>query len=120
MSQEIKNELGSVHISEDVISVVAALAAMECYGLVGMASRRVKDGLAELLGRDNIRKGVTVSLEEDTLVVELNIIVEYGINISEVANNIIDRVNYAIQKATGVEADRIQINVQGVRIGNAS
>lgn len=120
MSQKIANELGSVYIDEDVIAIIAGLSAMECYGLVGMASKRVQDGLSELLGKESMRRGVKLLLNEEKITVELHVIVEYGINISEVANNMIERVFYSIKKMTGVEVERIKIYVEGVRIGDAS
>lgn len=120
MSQKITNDLGTVYIDEDVIAIIAGLSAMECYGLVGMASKRVQDGLSELLGKESMRRGVKLILNEEKIIVELHVIVEYGINISEVANNMIERVFYSIKKMTGVEVEGIKIYVEGVRIGDAS
>lgn len=117
MQQELENELGKITISKEVISIIAGMAAIECYGLVGMATQRVKDGLNELLGRDNLRKGVEVVVGEGTVSINLYIIVEYGVNISEVANNIIDKVKYTLEELAGVEVSEININVQGVRVG---
>ncbi|MBM7623324.1 Asp23/Gls24 family envelope stress response protein [Sporohalobacter salinus] len=117
MQKELENELGKITISKDVISIIAGMAAVECYGLVGMATQRVKDGINELLGRDNLRKGVEVIIEEGAVRINLYIIVEYGINISEVANNVIDKVKYTLEDTAGVEVSEININVQGVRVG---
>lgn len=117
MGRELSNDYGKISISREVISIVSGLAAMECYGLVGMASQKVKDGLAELLGRENLSKGVIVRIEEDEVQIDLFIIVEYGINITEVANNVINKVEYTVEKMTGVKPTKININVQGVRIG---
>lgn len=117
MGQEFSNDYGKISISREVIAVVAGLAAMECYGLVGMASQKLQDGLAELLGRESLSKGVAVKISEDEVTIDLFIIVEYGINIQEVANNVVDKVEYTIEKTTGVKPSKININVQGVRIG---
>jgi uncharacterized alkaline shock family protein YloU len=120
MEKEWSNELGKVTIAKEVISKIAGLAAMECYGLVGMASSKVQDGIAHLLGWENLSKGVTVNVEGDMVTLELNIIVEYGTNIHEVAHNIMERVSYTLMEKLGIKAERIDINVQGVRVGNAS
>ncbi|OCL25972.1 hypothetical protein U472_08055 [Orenia metallireducens] len=118
--QELTNELGMVKISEEVISIIAGLAAMECYGLVGMAGKTIQDGLAKLLGNDHLSKGVEVETTEEGVSVDLYIIVEYGTKISEVANNIIDRVKYTLEEMTGVNVLEVNINVQGVRVNNAT
>ncbi len=119
MDKEWSNEFGRVTIAKEVISKIAGLAAMECYGLVGMSSRNVQDGLADLLGWDNLSKGVVVDIENEQVKLELNIIVEYGTNIHEVAQNIIDRVNYTLEDKIGIKVESIDVNVQGVRVGNA-
>ena len=118
MEKEWSNEYGHVIISQEVIETFAGLAAMECYGLVGMASHNVQDGIADLLGWDNISKGIEVDIKEDTLKLELNIIVEYGTNIQEVAHNVMNRVKYVIEEKVGTDVEKININVQGVRVGD--
>jgi len=120
MVKEINTEYGTILIAEEVIETIAGLSAMECYGLVGMSSKNMQDGIADLLGWDNLSKGVSVEIEEDQVSIILNIIVEYGTNIHEVANNIIERVKYTLKNRVGIEVDSIEINVQGVRIGNGT
>ena len=77
MKNVIRNSLGEIAISKEVIATLAGNAAMECYGLVGIASRKMSDGLTELLGRENFGKGVEVKMNEDELSVNLYIIVQY-------------------------------------------
>ncbi len=120
VSQELTNDLGTVNISKDVISIISGLAAMECYGLVGMASQSIQDGLAKLLGSDNLSKGVEVKVIEEGIIVDLYIIVEYGTKISEVANNVVDRVKYTLEEIAGVSVLEVNINVQGVRVDDVS
>ncbi len=120
MTQEFQNELGKVHITKEVIANIAGMAAMECYGLVGMASKKIQDGLAELLGRENLSRGVAVNSEGDKLVIDLYVIVEYGTNITEVANNIIDKVAYTMKNILGLQVSKINVYVQGVRIGETN
>ncbi|HOB08439.1 MAG: Asp23/Gls24 family envelope stress response protein [Limnochordia bacterium] len=120
MTQKLQTELGSINISEDVIAVICGVAAMECYGLVGMASRNVQDGISDLLRKDYYERGVDVQYIDDHKVsVTLYIIVEYGVRISEVARNIQERVKYAIENTVGLEVESIDIRVQGVRVTDA-
>lgn len=116
MKNIIQNELGRIEIAKDVIAVIAGNAAMDCYGLVGMASRKMSDGITELLGRENLGKGVEVELTEDEFFVNLYIIVQYGTKINEVANNVIDRVDFTLKNILGFSPDKINVIVHGVRV----
>lgn len=117
MVREVKNDLGKIVVSEEVVATMAGMAATECYGVVGMASRRVTDGLAELLGRENLSKGVEVTIDGNRAAITLHIIVGYGVRISEVAKNVRERVKYTVESFTGLKVTSIKINVQGVRVG---
>jgi uncharacterized alkaline shock family protein YloU len=112
----IKNALGEVEISKEVIAILAGNAAMECYGLVGMASRKMSDGLTELFGRENLGKGVEVNLIDDKLYIDLYITVQYGTKINEVASNVIDKVHFNLSNMLGFSPDRINVIVHGVRV----
>jgi uncharacterized alkaline shock family protein YloU len=118
MPKDIQTEIGKIHLTDDVIATIAGMAAMECYSIAGMAARRFQDGLAEILGRENLSRGVKVSLEDDRLVIDLNIIVAYGTNINEVAHNVIDKVRYAVEETSSLKVDRVNVFVQGVRVAN--
>lgn len=115
MAKLMETKLGNVEISEDVIATISGAAAIECYGLVGMASRKISDGVSGLLKRENLSKGVSVTLQEEDLIIDLNIIVGYGIKISEVASNVMDRVRYTVETMTGLKVAEVNVNVQGVR-----
>lgn len=119
MPIQIDNEWGKIFVTNEVVSVLAGQAALDCYGLVGMASRKqLKDGIAELLGRENLSRGVEVRTEADGVHVELHIIVSYGTKISEVAHNVQSKVKYVLNDVIGLKADFVDIVVQGVRIAN--
>jgi len=119
MPKDIKTEIGSIRLADEVIATIAGVAAMECYGIAGMAAaRKLKDGLAEILGKENLSRGVKVSLEGDRLAIDLNIIVAYGTNINEVARNVIDRVRYAVEETSSLKVDRVNVYVQGVKVAN--
>jgi len=115
----METDLGNIEISNDVIATIAGIAAVECYGLVGMASRKqLKDGLVELLGRENLSRGVEVKESNGELIIDIYIIVGYGTRIDEVANNVISTVKYSVEKFTGLKVGIINVNVQGVRVIN--
>lgn len=117
MPKTMDTPFGNVVIEEEVIATICGLAAMDCYGLVGMASRKqVKDSLSELLGRENPGRGVEVHVQGDDVAVDLYIIVSYGTNIYEVAQNVRDKVRYVLGQSTGIDVQRVNIYVQGVRV----
>jgi uncharacterized alkaline shock family protein YloU len=117
MGQVIVNEFGQIVVSEETIATVAGIAALECYGLVGMCSRsRLKDNFVELLGMENLSRGVEVSLNDDKVIIDLFIIVSYGTKISEVAQNVMETVKYAVENLIGLKVDQVNVNVQGVRV----
>jgi len=116
MECKIKNDIGTVFISEDVMLKVAGYAALECYGIVAMSSKRAKDGFIQWLGRENLTKGVQLKMVDDMLDVDLFIIVEYGISISEVCKVIVETVRYKLENMTGIKIRRVNISVEGVRV----
>lgn len=118
MITEIGTDLGRIKIAKEVVAMVAGNAATECYGLVGMASRSVQDGIAELLGRESLSRGVSIDSSGDSLEIELYIIVEYGVNIPEVARNVVEKVRYTMETMLGLKVGKININVQGVRVAS--
>lgn len=115
MSAKVTNQYGTIEIDKHVIAQVAYRAAMESYGLVGLAYKQ--KGIVELLKGENATKGVSVEeLEDNTIAIELYVIIQYGTNISTVANNIIDRVKYTVENITAIKVSKIDINVQGIRV----
>ena len=116
MECKIKNDIGTIYITEDVMLKVVGYAALECYGIVAMSSKRAKDGLVQWLGRENLSKGVQLKLVDDMLDVDLFIIVEYGISIAEVCKTIGETVRYKLESMPGVKVRRVNISVEGVRV----
>ncbi|MBO8162340.1 MAG: Asp23/Gls24 family envelope stress response protein [Brevibacillus sp.] len=116
MAVELSTPLGKIDVTEEVIARIAGGAAMEVFGLVGMASRKAfKDGIAELLRLENLSKGVVVRSENGEVSLDMHIIVSYGTKISEVAGNVQRRVRYTLEQMVGIEVSAINIFVQGVR-----
>lgn len=116
MECKISNDLGLITISEDVLLKVAGYAALGCYGIVAMSSKRAKDGFVEWLGRENLTKGVQVNITEEGIDIDLFIIVEYGISIVEVCNIIKSQVCYKIENMTGARVRKVNISVEGIRV----
>ncbi len=119
MTIELKTKYGQIDISNDVIATLAGGAAVDCYGIVGMASKnQIKDGLTDILRRENFTRGVIVRQENDEVHIDMYIIVSYGTKISEVAHNVQSKVKYTLEKTVGLSTDSVNIYVQGVRVTN--
>ncbi|QZY57113.1 Asp23/Gls24 family envelope stress response protein [Crassaminicella profunda] len=116
MGATLSNKLGNIFIDHEVLASIAGVAAMECYGLVGMAKKSKASGIVELLKRENQNKGVKVSSENDEIIIDLFVVVGFGTRISTVAQNIIDKVKYNIETITGLKVKQVNINIQGVRV----
>lgn len=116
MKANITTEVGDIYYSDEVLSNIVGVSTMECYGVVGMASKNAKDGLWELLRAENLSKGVKIVSKGESISVELYIIVEYGTKISIIAENIIQKVRYNVESFTGIKVSQVVVNVQGVRV----
>ncbi|WP_100373246.1 Asp23/Gls24 family envelope stress response protein [Bacillus sp. FJAT-45037] len=119
MSIEMKTQLGVIDVSKDVVATIVGGAAVDCYGIIGMASQKqIKDGLSDLLGKENFRRGVVIREDEDRIHIDMYIIVSYGTKISEVAYNVQTKVKYQLEQMLGLDVDSVNIFVQGVRVTN--
>ncbi len=117
MKGQMVTKLGSIVIDEDVLGKYAGSAAVGCFGVVGMASVNMKDGIVKLLKRDSLRHGVNISMDEaGKLRIELHIIVAFGVSILAVAENLVDTVRYNLEEFTGMEVGKIVVCVEGVRV----
>lgn len=116
MIAEFENEIGKVTISKDAIAKIAGLTAMECYGVVGMASKNMKEGLVKLLGLESLTRGIEVEISENKLHITLHIIVSYGTNIAAIGESIMNTVKYKVEQLSGIEVDDVKIMVEGIRV----
>lgn len=116
MKGRMNTDMGKIVVDTDVIAKYAGASAVECFGIVGMATVNVRDGFAKLLGKDNLARGVEVLIEDNKLNIELRIIVAYGVSISAVARNLIDNVKYKVEHFTGMKVSDIRVRVEGVRV----
>jgi uncharacterized alkaline shock family protein YloU len=109
-------QLGKIEISPAAVAALASQAVLTCYGVVGMSSPSLRHGLAEILGRENYRRGVQARLVNDEIVIDLYVVLEYGTRISEVAQNIMHNVKYAVEHALGIPVASVNVHVQGLRV----
>lgn len=107
---------GTVHISNDVLADLAGFAALECYGIVGMASPSLKDGVAQALSREKLRKGVVITGEEEAVKIDLYVIIEHGTKLTEVAHSLAERVEYVLTTQADVKVAGVEVHVQGVKV----
>lgn len=119
MSIEVPSTLGQIVISDAVISDVVGLAAIECAGVVGMSSqKRVKDGVAELLKRENYSRGIIVRKENDELHVDLHLVLLFGLPLGEIASNVQQRVKHSVEKLIGIKVSTINIIIEDLKVDN--
>jgi uncharacterized alkaline shock family protein YloU len=110
---ELQGEMGKIRIANEVVAIVAGLAATEVPGVAAM-SGGIAGGIAERLGRKNLSKGVKVEVGEKEAAVDMYLIVEYGVRIPEVANQVQSSVKRAIEAMTGLHVVEVNVHVQGV------
>ena len=116
MKGRISNPSGDVTINTDVIARYAGSLAVECFGIVGMASVSMRDGLVHLLRKDSITRGINVSWEDGELIIDFHVIIAYGVSILAVYSNLSDSVKYHVQEFTGIHVRKINMFVDGVRV----
>ena len=117
MDIDKKTQYGTINITLDAVAAVAGNAATECYGVVGMSSRRsIKDGINELLKKENYSKGVYVKKNaKGQIEVDIYIIVSYGLRITETISGVQKTVKYALEKAFNLKLSAVNVYVQGIK-----
>lgn len=108
-------QTGSIHVSPKAIATIAYQSALRSYGVVGLASKNIADGLANMLAKDPTH-GVAVHFAADHIDIDIYIIIEYGTRIKSVAASVANTVRYHVEKALGVPLNEINVHVQGLRI----
>ncbi|MBQ5675330.1 MAG: Asp23/Gls24 family envelope stress response protein [Lachnospiraceae bacterium] len=116
MKGSMNTHLGNIIIDPEVIAQYAGSVAVECFGIVGMASVNVKDGLVKLLKKESITHGISVNITNNKLILDFHVIVSYGVSIVTVCDNLINNVKYKVESFTGLEIEKINIFVEGVRV----
>jgi len=116
MQSKIKNELGTIAVENEVVARIAGLAAMECYGVVGMAAKSLRDGLVHLLRKESLSKGVNIETVNDSeLIINLRIIVEYGTNLVAISQSLKENVRYRVEECVGMPVREVNVFIDGLR-----
>jgi uncharacterized alkaline shock family protein YloU len=111
-----QTRFGKVEVSPTAIASLASQAVLECYGVVGMATKDLASGIVEILQPASHRRGVQVQIADHRIIVDLYVVMEYGIRITTVAKNIQSAVKYSLGKALGIQAVEVNVHVQDLRI----
>jgi uncharacterized alkaline shock family protein YloU len=106
---------GRIEVSPAAVATIANHAVLNSYGVVGMSSKNLVNGLAQVLRPDS-KRGVEVRIDEDQIAIDLYVVIEYGVRIAEVARNIMDSVKFSVEKAMGVPIAAVNVHVQGLRV----
>jgi uncharacterized alkaline shock family protein YloU len=106
-----RGELGTIRIAPDAVAQIVGHTAAECYGVVGMSGK----GLKRLLTRDRLTQGIDVATSAEGLRVDLHVVVEYGLNLTEVASTLRNRVAYEVERLTGLKVSTIEVHIEDVR-----
>lgn len=113
----IDTQMGKIIIDNEVIAQYAGTVAVECFGIVGMAAVSMKDGWVHLLKKESLTRGITVSVNENNkLILDFHVIVAYGVSIIAVSDNLVGNVKYKVEEYTGLEIEKINVFVDGVRV----
>ena len=113
-----ENENGKVCVSTNVYTDIVGTAAINCFGVKGMAARSVKDGVYHLLRKESASKGVKVEFhDDDTISIDLHIMVDHGVNLNAVGNSIISEVRYVVTNTTGTQVRDVNVYIDSVVIG---
>ncbi|KAA3643175.1 MAG: Asp23/Gls24 family envelope stress response protein [Chloroflexi bacterium] len=111
---DTNNPYGSVNVSPKAIATIAYHAAIESYGVVGLASKNLVNGLTHMIVRDPAH-GIEVDFKEDEINIDLYIVVQYGTRIKSVASSVANTVRYNVEKSLGLPLNEINVHVQGLR-----
>ena len=104
-------ELGTISVTSDAIAQIVGHVAAECYGIVGMAGRR----FPRLPGRDRLTDGIEVKARDGGVEIDLHVVVEYGLNLAEVAATVRNRVAYEVERQTGLSVASVEVRIEDVR-----
>lgn len=116
MEGNLSTNIGQVYIDKEVLTQYAGSAAMECFGVVGMAAVSMKDGLARLLKKESMSHGVHIHVADNKIRVDLHVIIGYGISIQAVCTNLCENVRYRVEEMSGLVVEKVNVYVEGVRV----
>jgi len=111
-----RGQQGRIAVSPQAIRTIAGRAVAECYGVVGIAARRLRSGMAELLPPQRYHQGIVVRFINEQIVIDLYVVMEYGLRISEIAHNIMNNVKFAVERMLDLPVVQVNVHVQGLRV----
>lgn len=111
--------LGRIEVSPRAIASITSEAVLSCYGVVGMSAATLRDGIAEILQVDNLHRGVAVEVVEGSIRIDLYVVIEYGIRVSEAAQNVMECVKFSVERALGMPVAAVNVHVQGLRVSDS-
>ena len=110
----IKNESGTIEITNDAIAGIVSTAVNSCYGVRGMANKSISDGIVQILKMDNSRKGISLTFKDDAVDIQLHIVVRHGVNINAIGDSIIEQVKYNVERMAGISVGHIDVFVDSI------
>lgn len=117
MAAEVTTALGKITITDDLIASIAGYAAVENYGIVGMNSKKASDSFVELFGKDNMRRGVKVTIiSPEVIDIDLYVTLEYGVSLPAVAQNAKSNVKYRVEEMAGITVRAVNVHVENIRV----
>jgi len=114
---KVTTTLGTIHISPKAVATIVYRAALESYGVVGLAPKNIAEGLAQTITRVPMR-GISVQYDREELNIDINIVVEYGTRITTVAHSVANTIRFHVEKALGMPVHEVNIHIQGMRVSN--
>lgn len=117
MAVELKNELGKIVFTEELVASIAGYAAVENYGIVGMGAKKTREAIMEFIKKDNLKRGIKVfSVGPGEVDIDMYVTLLYGVSLPAVADNARDNVRYRVQELTGITVRKINIYVESIRV----
>jgi uncharacterized alkaline shock family protein YloU len=109
--------LGSIHISPNAVASIAYHAALQSYGVVGLAPKNLAEGLTATITREPAH-GISVHYNGEEIDIDVHVVVEYGTRITSVANSVANSVRFHVEKALGMPIHAVNVHIQGLRVSN--
>ena len=116
LTVDTKNYYGNISISDKAIRTVAGFVALDCYGVVDLVSKSVRDSARELFKKESYSRGVSVNHIDNRILIDIHCILKYGVSISAVAESLKKSVKYSVENFTGMIVDTVNVHVVGVRV----
>ena len=116
MTVDTNNYYGNISISDNAIRTVAGFVALDCYGVVDLVSKNLKDSARELMRKEKYSKGVSISHIDNRIFIDIYCILKYGVSVSAVAESLKKSVKYSVENFTGMIVDTVNVHVVGVRV----